>query len=236
MNIQKPEPSTKGDGTLLDVHSVFFTIQGEGPYSGHRSVFVRLAGCNLQCPGCDTEYTEGREEWKVKHLAQLVTQTAKDNGAPHCLVVITGGEPLRQPIGLLCMYLLNNGHSIQVESNGVLEPDPLTQNYMKANLVVLIVSPKTVWVHPTNRRLAAAFKYVLDHRSVSEKDGLPIQALEHPAAKGVARPEPNVPIYINPYDAGDPDTNALNLQAAADSCRRFGYILGVQLHKLVGVA
>lgn len=236
MNNQKPEPLAKGDSTTLDVHSVFFTIQGEGPYSGHRSIFVRLAGCNLQCPGCDTEYTEGRETWKATHLAHLVNQMAKDNGAPNCLVVITGGEPLRQSIGLFCMHLVNKGHPIQVESNGVFEPDILVAEYMEANLVVLIVSPKTVWIHPRTRALAAAFKYVLDHRSVDVKDGLPIQALEHPAAKGVARPSGNAPIYVNPYDTGDAEQNALNLQAAADSCRRFGYVLGVQLHKLVGVA
>jgi len=60
INQQKPEPRAKGDGSILDFHSMFFTIQGEGPFAGHRSIFVRLAGCNLQCPGCDTEYTQGR--------------------------------------------------------------------------------------------------------------------------------------------------------------------------------
>ena len=41
------------DGTL-EVHSIFKTIQGEGPFCGTPAVFIRLAGCNLQCPWCDT--------------------------------------------------------------------------------------------------------------------------------------------------------------------------------------
>jgi len=46
--IEKQFLHPKGD---LEVHSIFLTIQGEGPFTGQRAVFVRLAGCNLQCPG-----------------------------------------------------------------------------------------------------------------------------------------------------------------------------------------
>ena len=51
-NTQEPEKIDRD--RHLDVHSIFHTIQGEGPYCGHPAVFIRLAGCNLQCPGCDT--------------------------------------------------------------------------------------------------------------------------------------------------------------------------------------
>ena len=60
MNQQAPEKQQlRGDG-LLAVHSIFYTIQGEGPFAGETAVFVRLAGCNLQCPLCDTDYTSDR--------------------------------------------------------------------------------------------------------------------------------------------------------------------------------
>src|SRR3954467_9071958 len=50
----------RSDGNSLSIHSIFYTLQGEGPYSGCPAVFMRLAGCNLQCPGCDTDYTSGQ--------------------------------------------------------------------------------------------------------------------------------------------------------------------------------
>ena len=52
MNTQPTEKRTNSQN--LDITEIFFTIQGEGPFSGHRAVFIRLAGCNLQCPACDT--------------------------------------------------------------------------------------------------------------------------------------------------------------------------------------
>lgn len=236
-NTQPPEPRDKNDdGRSLDVHSVFFTIQGEGPLAGNRAIFVRLAGCNLQCPGCDTEYTEGRERWITRHLATYVEAIAHENKAAGCLVVVTGGEPLRQHIGPFLSELVLRGHFIQVETNGVFAPDFTTQFLASVGDVMLVVSPKTSRIHGDSARLAHAFKYVLDADSVNPADGLPVRALEHPASTGVARPPTGTPIFINPFDTGDEARNKRNLQAAADSCKRFGYTLGVQIHKLVGLA
>lgn len=49
-------PQEFTDGKVLKVHSIFYTIQGEGPYSGRTAVFIRLSGCNLACSFCDTEF------------------------------------------------------------------------------------------------------------------------------------------------------------------------------------
>jgi len=236
INTQKPEPAARGDGQTLDVHSVFFTIQGEGPFTGVRSIFVRLAGCNLQCPGCDTEYTKGRETWKVRHLVTLIHQLSMDNNAPNCLVVITGGEPLRQNIGRLCLTLAHIGHGVQIESNGVFPPDSVTEGMILAGDAMLVVSPKTRHINRRTAELAMCFKYVLDAQSVSPDDGLPILALGHPAAGGVARPpHPTCIIYINPFDAGDAEQNKANLEAVVNSAKAHGHVMGVQLHKLVNL-
>lgn len=250
MNTQKPEPLVKGsDGTSLDFHSMFFTIQGEGPFAGHRSIFVRLAGCNLQCPGCDTEYTYGRREVAITRMVDELQTIATRKGihgnlVHDFLVVITGGEPLRQPIGPFVKDLLDIGYKVQIESNGLLGPDDMLKQQLRYrnDRLKLVVSPKTSRVHEDTAKLASAYKYVLDHESVDPVDGLPIKALEHPASTGVARPprwyDPfadDVPIYLNPFDAQDPVRNAANLQAVAESCMEHGYILGVQLHKLIGL-
>lgn len=246
MNNQKPEPRSKGDGLTLDFHSMFFTIQGEGPYAGHRAIFVRLAGCNLQCPGCDTEYTHGREKRYTALLVAQVCEMAKaagfdpENLDQDMLVVITGGEPLRQPIGHFVAALVDRGFQVQIESNGVFAPDPRLRQALISlrndpDALRLIVSPKTSRINEETAGFAHAFKYVLDFESVDGRDGLPIKALGHPASTGVARPTPGKPVYLNPFDAQDDKRNLLNLHAVAVSCMRHGYILGVQIHKLIGL-
>lgn len=234
MNNQKPEPRLIGDGIALDFHSMFFTIQGEGPFAGHRSVFVRLAGCNLQCPGCDTEYTEGRSLEDTDTLVDEVGRVARAHNAFPTLVVITGGEPFRQNIGRLVQLLNEDGHTVQIESNGVFAPPHELEAYT-APEVTLVVSPKTRRINDKAARRADCFKYVLDADSVDPVDGLPVRALDHPAAGGVARPPHGKPVYLNPYDAKNDVRNAQNLRAAANSCMAHGYILGVQLHKLIGL-
>lgn len=237
MNIQKPEPRVKGDGHVLDFHSMFYTIQGEGPFAGHPAIFIRLAGCNLQCPGCDTEYTFGREAWDINRICDSVRNIAAMR--PACrLVVITGGEPLRQVIGPLVRDLVRNlGFVVQIESNGVFPPDPMLERaIVNMGVVSLVVSPKTSKINQDTASLASAFKYVLDHRSVSEQDGLPLLALGHPAKTGVARPVLGRPVYVNPFDAGDVEENKKNLAAVVASCMKYGYIAGVQMHKIMNLA
>ena len=68
MNLQPIEKRTKSADGLLSLHSIFHTIQGEGPFCGTPSVFVRLAGCNLQCPACDTDYTQGRRAASAQEI------------------------------------------------------------------------------------------------------------------------------------------------------------------------
>lgn len=234
MNKQPVEAQIKGDGDELDLHSLFFTIQGEGPFVGHRAVFVRLAGCNLQCPWCDTEYTEGRHIVNTKELVIKVRDLAQDHMAIGCLVVITGGEPLRQPIGRFVKLLRDFSFTVQIESNGVFKPDPDLMNSLEYDLnVVLVVSPKTHRVSKECAKYAAAYKYVLDYRSVAG-DGLPIKALNHPSSTPVARPvDPAKPVYVSPCDTQDPQNDWLNLQLCAKAAMDHGYICGVQLHKII---
>lgn len=240
-NTQKPEPRLKhADGSTLDLHSIFYTIQGEGPFAGHRSIFVRLAGCNLQCPGCDTEYTEGRMQVELSWiLRQVMLEVEAHCPGAYPLIVITGGEPLRQPIGPFVRQLIDRGFNVQIESNGVFAPDEvlhtLLTNLRQTDAVTLVVSPKTKQISRASHELASCFKYVLQAGSIDERDGLPILALEHPAAGGVARPREGAPVYVNPYDEKDDAANAANLAAVALSAMKFGHIAGVQMHKLIGL-
>ena len=73
------------------VAEIFESIQGEGPWAGTPSLFIRTAGCNLRCWFCDTPYTSWKPEGISQNLDQL-EETIRHSTAEH--VVLTGGEPL----------------------------------------------------------------------------------------------------------------------------------------------
>lgn len=233
MNQQPIEKHVKlsGDG-ILDVHSVFRTIQGEGPFCGTPSVFIRLAGCNLQCPSCDTDYTSNR--WQSGPVALVDMVRELQTGG---LVVITGGEPFRQYLTPLLAALVGSGYYVQIETNGTIQPCgfPFNDKPDLRTGAYIVCSPKAGKVHPRISTLACAYKYVLSHDSVNPDDGLPLRALNHPAHPYVARPheEYRRAVYLQPMDAHDEVENKKNLTAAIDSCMKHGYILQLQVHKII---
>lgn len=230
INIQPIEKQDKGDGQTLSVHSVFYTIQGEGPYTGYPAVFVRLAGCNLQCPGCDTEYTAGRETLTVQQIVMRIERTYLHVRNLRPLIVITGGEPFRQNLAVLCR-MLTRWYRVQIETNGTLGiDDPDAFQY-----VDIVCSPKAGKVHYSIVAHAEWYKYVLHHESVSPFDGLPILALDHSASPKVFRPPLGATVYLQPMDCKDPVVNKLNQEAVLRSCLQYGYILQLQVHKLLEV-
>ena len=232
LNTQAPEPFDKDSGVELDFHSMFHTLQGEGPHTGVPSVFLRLAGCNIQCPWCDTEYTQGRQKYGVSIIAESIVRLLSDHPATR-LLVITGGEPTRQRLDNL-LTILPRGLKVQIESNGILPPSDLTLGLIRAGLVDYVVSPKSHTVSVAARH-ATCFKYVLSHDSIDPDDGLPTWALGRKVRSFVARPPSGYTgeIYINPMDAGNEEDNKKNLLACRDSALKFGYRMGYQLHKLL---
>lgn len=220
LNKQAPEKPTKHPRGLLDVQSMFPTIQGEGPFQGCPATFIRLAGCNLQCPGCDTDYTSARS---LKNPVQLVA-LVKSFGQK--LVVITGGEPFRQDLVPAVRQLLSIGCEIQIETNGSIMLPGLPYNR-----VTIVCSPKTPSVVTTLK--IDYYKYVLDHKHVDEEDGLPTSVLGLPHKP--ARPRMGVPVYVQPMDAQNEFETQLNIDAAIQSCMQYGYRFCYQIHKLIGM-
>jgi organic radical activating enzyme len=239
------------DPTTLWVHSIFPTIQGEGIFAGVPAVFLRLGGCNLQCPFCDTDYTEGSEWMQGDQIVYLVRffMPRKAN-----LVVITGGEPMRQKLGPLIKTLNDIGYIVQIETNGTLFDDTIEFDKEK---VFVMCSPKTGAVNKLLQPHITAYKYVgganekdipagtfdedilpsvlEDHGLMA--DGLPKQALGHTAKPHLARPHKGFEgrVYLQPIDTHNPALNAYHTRAVVESCLDNGYTLCLQLHKFVGV-
>jgi organic radical activating enzyme len=242
MNHQRPERILRHAADAVDVVNIFRTIQGEGPHAGRPAIFIRLAGCNLQCPLCDTDYTSGRVHVPTEHLVERVRALSCESSPQMSLVVITGGEPFRQPINELVRKLLFWRFRVQVETNGAVYRDELPFGEERFDIVC---SPKTGVVNALLLPHIDAFKYVARASDIDWKDGLPATALDHPNHGGLYRPpmEWRNPwhlskqrfIYLQPCDEKSTEANAKNTEAVVESCLRFGHRLCLQLHKLVGL-
>lgn len=95
---------------------IYKSVQGESSFAGRPCIFVRLAGCNLRCSWCDSEYTftggyKLSEDEIVAEIAKL---------APVRLIEFTGGEPLLQERELVPLMerLLNGGYELMIETSG----------------------------------------------------------------------------------------------------------------------
>lgn len=216
------------DGQELWIQEAFYTLQGEGPYAGHPSVFVRLGGCNLRCYWCDTDFESST--WKPT-LDELIDRV-DELRPPACrLVVITGGEPFRQNIKPFVEACLDRDLQVQIETNGTLWVD-----LPEDPRLTLVCSPKTPRLHATTSQRIEFMKYVIKAGEQDPEDGLPTMStqIEGQAAR-LARPSPHHQVYLMPLDEQDPEANDRNLQACIEACLRYGYRLTVQGHKTWGV-
>ncbi|MCX4084085.1 7-carboxy-7-deazaguanine synthase QueE [Rickettsia hoogstraalii] len=221
---QNPKRSIlSGDGTSLEVQSIFKTIQGEGIFVGCPAIFIRLGGCNLACNFCDTEF----EDFELVDIAEILNKVESlalnsKNEKSINLVVITGGEPMRQPIELLCQKLLDQNLKVQIETNGT-----LYRSLPKG--VSIICSPK-----------AGKTGY-----SKIREDLLPkISAVKFIVAKNIAEysiiPEVgqtcyNIPVFIQPMDQNDQRLNDENNELAVKLALESGARLSLQTHKFLGI-
>jgi 7-carboxy-7-deazaguanine synthase len=190
---------------MLAMAEVFYSIQGEGTWTGLPAVFVRLAGCNLACDFCDTDYS-------TKSYAGIeeIVRAVRAAGGDCPTVILTGGEPLAQAQAPdLIDALRRDGRRVHVESNGTIYtalPDD----------VWLCVSPKER-VDPRMAARADEAKLIVDERVPEEHLS---QFAQTPVI--LLQPEGNKPRNV---------TVALDYVKAHP--RRFR--LSLQTHKFIGV-
>jgi organic radical activating enzyme len=106
---------TSFENRLYPVMEHFYTIQGEGVYTGYAAYFIRLGGCDVGCPWCDV-----KESWPMTGhellSAEYLAETAAASGAP--IAVITGGEPLLHQLDSLTAALRVRGLRTHLETSG----------------------------------------------------------------------------------------------------------------------
>ena len=102
----------------MKIKEIFWSLQGEGLRIGFPSVFLRMAGCNLKCPFCDTKGSwENGRDMAIHKIIKDIDKYRKKY--PQSQVVITGGEPLEQDLSPLVDVLKKKNYFISIETNGL---------------------------------------------------------------------------------------------------------------------
>jgi 7-carboxy-7-deazaguanine synthase len=190
---------------VIGLAEIFYSVQGEGAWTGTPAVFVRLAGCNLACNFCDTDYALRF----IASIADIVSQV-RAAGADCPMVILTGGEPLAQAeTPALIAALRADGRRVHIETNGTIDVA------LPAD-VWLTVSPKER-LHPAMAARADEAKLIVDGRV---------------PAQWVAAFPPTTPIALQP-EGNKPANVALAVAEAKQHPRR--YRLSLQTHKYIGI-
>ncbi len=109
----------------LKVYEKFVSVSGEigGLWQGCVSSFIRLSGCNLRCPYCDTQVTQMGEAGSMESLTSIMTWI-REQGLSH--IVITGGEPLKQrrvyDLISMLLHARDRQYTVSIETNGSIFP------------------------------------------------------------------------------------------------------------------
>ena len=212
-------PPEKGDGSHLMVKQIFKTLQGEGPHVGIPSIFVRLGGCNLACDFCDTEF-ENFKKLSTESIIDQIKKLSLNNKNIRSVgqVIITGGEPFRQPIHKLCERLLEQKFAVQIETNGTL--------YREIPLEVdVICSPKVIngkylKVREDLLKRITAFKFLIS-----------AQKMEYSSVPDLGQITYNIPVFVQAMDELNNDINIANKKLAVEIAINNGYRLSYQIHK-----
>ncbi|NBC83285.1 MAG: radical SAM protein [Bacteroidetes bacterium] len=190
------------------VNEIFFSLQGEGFNQGKEVIFIRLAGCNLSCVWCDTNYhpyTEYTVEEIMEEIAKYPCQS----------ILLTGGEPSAQPLNELLNALKAKAYWIAIETNGTIS----LERY-NGQIDYITVSPKK----HINQFYADELRVVNDKLNVDYLSSLEtkIQATDH---------------FISPLEENGimniEDSMRLVAQMNKHSNNRWR--LSLQLHKLIGM-
>lgn len=146
---------TQYSSVFYPVMEHFYTLQGEGKYTGTSAYFIRLGGCDVGCVWCDV-----KESWDADVHPKMSAEELRNIAAqyPGDLVVITGGEPAMYDLTVLVNALHSIGKYVAIETSGtsVLNGDvdwytfspkkfksPVEEAYMKASELKIVIFHKS---------------------------------------------------------------------------------------------
>ena len=200
------------------IKEIFTSLQGEGANQGKIFTFVRSAGCNLDCPFCDTDFSGG----ELYDLARLTIEVERRRVKN---ILWTGGEPTLQLTDEIVSHFKDLGYFQAIETNGTRRP-PLGLDYIAC-------SPKN----------CAEDGYRAFRRTY---EGIDIDEIRIPVGEGIHIPDIDKdlpparcyflsPLFVGDRESGMPELSPQNLRLCLDAINMdHRWQLSVQLHKLLG--
>ncbi|HAU4898582.1 TPA: 7-carboxy-7-deazaguanine synthase QueE [Aeromonas hydrophila] len=218
------------------INEIFQTIQGEGVFTGLPAIFVRLQGCPVGCPWCDTRHTwvvdparevgvqavldcsNESDGWSKMSTAQILA-SFQQLGYQARHVVITGGEPCLYDLQDLSAALIEAGYQVQIETSGTSEIQTHEQTWVTVSPKINMKGGLPVLVSALER--ANEIKHpVATERHVEELDAL----------LATARLRENVVIALQPISQKPRAT-----QLAMATCIARNWRLSIQTHKYLDI-
>ena len=202
----------------MKINEIFYSIQGEGKWTGLPNIFIRTSGCNLRCSFCDTTYAyDDGKEMSIDKISSKISKY------PCKYICITGGEPLLQNETLdLIDYLLKNNYKICIETNGSISIQKISNK--KSLMISLDIKCPSSKMHEYNQfenisllRKNDQLKFV-----IKDKDDY------NYAKKIVNKYKPVCNIFFQPVWGNDPITIAKWIISD-----KLDVKLGLQLHKII---
>jgi 7-carboxy-7-deazaguanine synthase len=166
----------------------FYSLQGEGFFSGRPAYFIRLAGCDVGCHWCDVKESWDASTHKRVSVSEIVNRVV-NAGAD--FAVITGGEPAMYDLTILTKALRESGIEIAIETSGAYElignfdwiclspkkfKQPLESNFQKADELKMIIFNKhdLVWGEELKTKVRGNCKLYLQPEWDKRNEVLPI--------------------------------------------------------------
>ena len=204
------------------VNEIFSSIEGEGIRTGYPVTFIRLFGCNIECPYCDTKYACKGNDFVKMSVSEIVDKV-KELGFKR--VTITGGEPLiHRDIDSLLFTLRFLGYEVNIETNGTV----YVGQYVEYDSFILTVDYKSI-SSGMNNKMDLSNLSVLQKKDVLKFVVGTVEDLED-MKRVLDEYKPLCHIFVSPVFGQIEPVEIVNFikDNKLDNCR-----VQVQLHKII---